>query len=142
MAQRHDVVFQLHGQTRTYPFEIAWKGDTLQVMCNKTIWQMPRKCVDTAVMMNWQQPVDGERYILSESTAFIISNDALQRLRQQGWTVYGGWTWRVTASDTAAGTLHLKADIDDVEMWVEVKENIPLIVRMKNNPLGIDWNIK
>lgn len=39
---------------------------------------------------------------------------------------------------------HLRADIDQTEMWIDYCEplGLYLVTEMRNNPLGIDWQIK
>ena len=65
--------------------------------------------------------------------------------------VYDGITWRLidrtkppttmpVGSPTGA-LLHVRADIDRTEMWIAPDDSLPLVVSMKNNPLGIDWTI-
>ncbi len=54
--------------------------------------------------------------------------------------IYDGITWRLQDDSTPA-LLHLKADIDRTEMWLQQKEGLWLVTKMQGNPLGIDWNI-
>ena len=85
----------------------------------------------------WDIPADGAVY-QAQGTFGFISLDALRELQEKGETRYDGITWRVVES---GDTLHLRADIDRTEMWVTVKDELPLVVEMRNNPLGIDWQI-
>jgi hypothetical protein len=36
----------------------------------------------------------------------------------------------------------VQADIDRTEMWISLKDDLPLVLEMRNNPLGIDWLIE
>ena len=37
---------------------------------------------------------------------------------------------------------HVRADIDQTEMWIKQDDHLPLVLEIRNNPLGIDWNIE
>ena len=93
----------------------------------------------------WNIPSDGIIYDAKDTFAFI-SRKALNELKQNGWFVYDGITWRQVPSPTGEGkgevsTIHVRADIDQTEMWISLDGDLPLVVEMKNNPLGIDWHI-
>jgi hypothetical protein len=36
----------------------------------------------------------------------------------------------------------VKADTDGTEMWIARQGDLPLVLEMRSNPLGIDWKIK
>ena len=38
--------------------------------------------------------------------------------------------------------IHVRADIDRTEMWIKDDEEMPLVLEIRNNPLGIDWRIE
>jgi hypothetical protein len=50
---------------------------------------------------------------------------------------YDGITWRKKGESDAK--IHVQADIDRTEMWIKSDEDIPFVMEMRNNPLGIDW---
>jgi hypothetical protein len=54
--------------------------------------------------------------------------------------IYDGITWRKKGEKN--GLIHLQADIDKTEMWVQTTTPLPMIVEMRNNPLEIDWVMK
>jgi hypothetical protein len=63
----------------------------------------------------------------------------MRELREKGSTVYDGITWRkIDESDV---TIHVQADIDRTEMWIKQDDDLPLVLEMRNNPLGINWQI-
>jgi hypothetical protein len=55
---------------------------------------------------------------------------------------YPGTKHDLRVSDQDANTIHVRADIDQTEMWISLKDDLPLVLKMKNNPLGIDWLIE
>jgi hypothetical protein len=63
----------------------------------------------------------------------------LRELKEKGYTIYDGIIWRKVEESSA--TIHVQADVDRSEMWIKQDENLPLVLEMKNNPLGIDWKI-
>jgi hypothetical protein len=52
---------------------------------------------------------------------------------------YNGILWRLIGRGN--NCMHVRADTDRTEMWISVIHRIPLVVEMRNNPLGIDWKI-
>ena len=43
--------------------------------------------------------------------------------------------------DCADNRLHVRADIDHTEMWISADGELPMVVEMRHNPLGIDWTV-
>ena len=60
----------------------------------------------------------------------------MRELREKGFTFYDGITWRVVDQ---GNTIHVRADIDQTEMWIKQDDDLPLVLEMRNNPLGIGW---
>ncbi len=141
MAKSYLFVFKLHGQTRRYPIEMMWKSDTLNVTCQKACYKMTREAVAHATGFSWQQPIEGTDVILQNETFGILSCEAFIKLRDTGNLEYGGLMWRLQ-KDSSSAALHAKADVDDTEMWISTIDELPVIIEMKNNPLGIDWKIE
>ena len=135
--KKGEIAFTLNRQYRTWPLTYDWEGDTLVVGCKEATYLIPRSVVSHAHRFCWDIPADGAVY-RPQGTFGFISLDALRELQEKGVTQYDGITWRVVE---AGDTLHLRADIDRTEMWVTVKDELPLVVEMRNNPLGIDWQI-
>ena len=86
----------------------------------------------------WNIPADGTIYEAKGTFAFI-SRQALRDLQKNGSFVYDNITWRKIDQDE--NTIHVRADIDRTEMWISLKDELPLVIEMRNNPLGIDWRI-
>ena len=72
-------------------------------------------------------------------TFAFISKDAYKELLLTGKFNYDGIIWRQI--DTDGKTIHVRADIDRTEMWISTQHPLPFVVRMKGNPLGIDWTL-
>ena len=134
--------FTLNRQFRTWPVSLAWDGDTLVLTCKQTTYCIPRSVVEHATGFCWLSPqTDGTVYEEIAGTFAFISLDAFQSLQNTGTFLYDGITWRLVSQDDKA--FHVRADIDGTEMWIKRGEGgIPLVLEMRNNPLGIDWNIK
>jgi hypothetical protein len=138
-SQKRDISFTLNKQYRTWPLTYDWQGDTLVVVCKEATYLIPRSIVQGGHYFSWEGPVDGAVY-QAKGTFGFISQEALRELREKGLTIYDEITWRkVEESD---GTIHVQADIDRTEMWISLKDDLPLVLEMQNNPLGIDWLIE
>ena len=136
-AIRHAISFTLNKQYRTWPLSYGWQGDTLMLTCKETLYKIPRSVVENSRNFCWDIPTDGVEYQARGTFAFI-SRKALQELQTQGFTVYDDITWRVVE---AGDSIHVRADIDLTEMWISSKDDLPLVLEMRNNPLGIDWRL-
>jgi hypothetical protein len=136
-STQHAISFTLNKQYRTWPLTYGWQGDTLMLTCKETLYKIPRSLVENADHFCWDIPTDGVEYQAKGTFAFI-SSKALQELQTQGYTVYDNITWRVVE---AGDTIHVRADIDRTEMWISLKDELPLVLEMRHNPLGIDWRL-
>lgn len=144
----YTLLFTLNRQFRTWPVSLAWDADTLLLKCKETLYCIPRSEVEHAKNFCWLSPqVDGTIHHNARGTFAFISFDALRTLQQTGSFVYDDITWRLIAKDET--TLRVRADIDDTEMLIAVPPSLqggvggrlplPLVLEMRNNPLGIDW---
>ncbi|MBQ9215236.1 MAG: GH92 family glycosyl hydrolase [Prevotella sp.] len=133
-----NISFTLNQQHRTWPLSYGWQGDTLIVGCKEAIYKIARPIVENGENFCWEIPADGAFYEPQGTFAFI-SRKALRDLQENGSFVYDGITWRKVAS--LENMLHVRADIDQTEMWISLKDDLPLVVEMRHNPLGIDWHI-
>lgn len=134
------ISYTLNRQFRTWPLVMAWSGDTLVVRCKETTYKIPRRAVEQADGFFWNSPqVDGAVYTTDGTFAFI-STQALTTLMDDGVFTYDGIVWREISR--SAGTITVRADIDRTEMTISLAHPLPLVTKMHNNPLGIDWNIE
>ncbi|MBR1410017.1 MAG: GH92 family glycosyl hydrolase [Prevotella sp.] len=130
------ISFTLNKQHRTWPLAYSWQGDTLVAICKEATYLIPRHIVEHGSGFCWNIPSDGAAY-KADGTFGFISQSAYRDLQQKGYFVYDGITWRSDGSNP----LHVRADIDLTEMWISLKAGLPVIIEMRNNPLGIDWQI-
>ena len=137
--KRGAVSFTLNKQYRTWPLVYDWQGDTLWLTCKETTYKIARSIVEQGTGFSWDIPADGAVYD-AKGTFCFISKKALRELQEKGSFVYDSITWRKIDQD--ANTIHVRADIDQTEMWISLKDDLPLVLKMKNNPLGIDWLIE
>ena len=132
-----DFHYTLNRQFRTWPVKMGWEGDTLLLTCKETLYKIPRRMVEEADSFCWLIPADGTIYNKVEGTFGFISKKAMRELQQNGWFNYDTITWRRV--DETDGAIHVQADIDRTEMWISKTDPLPMVLRMKNNPLGIDF---
>ena len=134
------ISYTLNRQFRTWPLSMEWMGDQLLVRCNKAIYRIPQGVVEQADGFCWDSPQrDGATYI-AEGTFAFISRKALDTLLKERKFIYDGITWREISR--SEDTITVRADIDRTEMTVSLTHPLPLVLSMRKNPLGIDWNIK
>ncbi|MCR5697335.1 MAG: GH92 family glycosyl hydrolase [Marinilabiliaceae bacterium] len=134
------ISFTLNRQFRTWPFAYQWQGDTLVVQCKQTLYMIPRQQVDESAVFCWLNPqVDGTVHHNAEGTFCFISRRAYRELQQYGQVDYEGVTWR--AIDETSESIHVRAKGSKTEMWISKVHDLPLVLEMRHNPLGIDWRI-
>lgn len=132
-----NVSYTLNRQFRTWPIVMAWDGDTLHMTVKSATYRIPRKVVEHATGFAWDSPqVDGAVYHPNGTFCFI-SMDALRQLKNDGAFVYDQLTWRLVGEEE--GLLHVRADIDNAEMWIATNTSLPLVMKMAKNKLNIDW---
>lgn len=144
-------VFKLHGQTRKYDMSFRQKQDTLYLhwgIERYLKWQsgsyaMGPESVEKAVRLSFLQPDNGKHVRLCpEETAFVLSRSAYRQLKQQNSFVYNHTTYAVLdSSEQALGhpLIHVKDEAEGAEMWILDNPELPLVWRMRNNPLGVNW---
>ena len=122
--------------------------DTLYLKCNQSVYLIPERLVDEATGFSWDNPQKGKNiYVCNKSqnkgmcdgTFLFISRKALQQLLHSGTFIYNGITWRQVSRD--AKTVVVRADIDGTTMCISLCHQLPWVLWMKNNPLGIDWTL-
>ncbi len=133
-----NISYTLNRQFRTWPISYKWQDDSLTLTCKEATYKMTRETVEHATGFCWDIPADGALYQPVGTFAFI-SKDAYKELMQTDRFIYDGITWRKIDSDDK--TIHVRADIDRTEMWISTEYPLPFVVRMKGNPLGIDWTL-
>lgn len=134
------VHFVLNRQYRNWP--VAWtvEGDTLRMVCHGNEYRIPQSAVDRADMFCWDSPQWTGRSYTCRGTFLFISRRALRQLVRRHRFVYDGLTWREVAREGT--TLRVRADDDGTEMWIATDRQLPFVVKMINNKLGIDWTLE
>ena len=131
---RGNISFTLNRQHRIWPLTFGWAGDTLTVTCKEATYRIPKSVVENGARFCWDIPADGAVY-QPQGTFGFISRKAMRDLQE-----------RLRAGEPCSGmgerTL-VRADIDRTEMVIAyAKEpDLYLVVEMRHNPLGIDWQI-
>ena len=143
--------FVLNRQYRNWELGATYLNgnrDTLYVKCNQSVYLIPERLVDEATGFSWDNPQKGKNiYVCNKSqnkgmcdgTFLFISRKALQQLLHSGNFIYNGITWRQVSRD--AKTVVVRADIDGTTMCISLCHQLPWVLWMKNNPLGIDWTL-
>lgn len=132
--------FVLNRQYRNWPLAWTTTGDTLRMVCHGNEYRIPRSVVERADAFCWDSPQWSGRSYTCHGTFLFISRQALRQLLRHHRFTYDGQTWREV--DRQDATIHVRADIDGTEMWIATQGELPLVMRMKNNKLGIDWTLK
>jgi len=133
------IAFTLNKQHRTWPLTFAWDADTLHVTCKEATYRIPKSVVEGGTQFCWDIPADGAVYQPQGTFAFV-SRKAMRDLQEKGYFVYDGITWRLVSQGE---TTLVRADIDRTEMVIAYAKEpgLYLIIEMRHNPLGIDWQI-
>ena len=133
--------FVLNRQYRNWEVAIdsTTLADTLLLRCNESIYLIPQRLVDEADGFCWDSPQKGKNIYDAKGTFLFVSRKAMQQLRQSGVFIYNGITWRQIAQD--ASSITVKADVDGTLMQIATNRELPWVLKMENNPLGIDWKL-
>lgn len=145
------VAYKLHGQTRRFKFiyePTENGGMTLHwsIMRNLKLWTgsyvMSPSAVENGNAQSWLMPEDGNHIDLPDNETFgIISRSALKALKQRDEFTYNGVLWRKAEYvDTPLGkAIEVKDWEEGAQMTILDNHALPLIVKMADNPLEIDW---
>ena len=133
--------FVLNRQYRNWEVAIDTTAlaDTLLLRCNESIYLIPQRLVDEADGFCWDSPQKGKNIYDAKGTFLFVSRKAMQQLRQTGVFINNGITWRQIAQD--ASSITVKADVDGTLMQIATNRELPWVLKMETNPLGIDWQI-
>ncbi|WP_321518194.1 hypothetical protein [uncultured Bacteroides sp.] len=156
--EKYTFVFKLHEQTRRYEVNITERKDTVlfewstlrNSLWQKGIYKMGFQNVEEGDDLSWLQPVDGCEVVLPVGETFgLISRKALKSLKEKGWFIYNKTTYRRTESEATdlqefkgKKLIHVLADVESTNMWIVDSEALPLIYKVNDNPLGIDWSVE
>lgn len=94
-----------------------------------------------ATRVCYVKPIANQSITTQDEELFaLLSKDALQQLTATGKCRYNNTT--LTLISTDANLYHVKDFDEGYEMWIENNPAFPLIHRMINNPVEIDWEVK
>ena len=133
--------FILNRQYRNWKVEIdsTSTSEYYRLKCNESMYLISKKIVEEADGFCWDSPQKGKNRYTCKGTFLFISKQALRQLQQTGAFKYNGITWRQIAKD--AESITVEADVDKTIMQIATDKALPWVLRMANNPLGIDWTL-
>ncbi|MDE6795193.1 MAG: glycoside hydrolase family 92 protein, partial [Muribaculaceae bacterium] len=146
-------VYKLHGQTRRY--DVAYRivpgglqaewGIERNGKWQSGIYRMSRKALDNGKALSFLQPVDGDFVELNDNEVWgILPMQLLQAAKRGEEIEFNNTRWSVVnnATTSADGQIRLMDLNEGAEMLILDREDLPLILEMKNNPLEINWTIE
>lgn len=101
-------------------------------------YSMSRQALQHARNLCYTMPAPNQTIECGDDALFcMFSIDALRELHQQGNTRYNNTSLQLVAKE---GTLlHLQDPDEGYQLWVHDDETLPIVIRMKGNPVEIDW---
>lgn len=145
----HRFSFSLHGQTRNFDVRMDRQEDgTLRlqwgIVRHEDYWtgsySMTPEALENATSLCYQQPVWHQELLLQDQTFCLLPLQALREVKSVGKCHFNNTDWSlVTRSRLFGGTLHLRDIREGAEMWVIEDERLPLIMKMQDNPVEINW---
>ncbi len=146
--RKYLFTYKLHGQTRKFDVDITNQGDSLVFSYgiqrnlkyrNGAITMTP-KALKMAKSASYVQPTDGLNVVLSDDELFaMLSTDLFKTLKKKKTCVWCNETFKLV--DISDGMLHVQADYTNYEFWVLDNAQFPLIMKMVNNPVGVNWEV-
>lgn len=145
-------VCKLHGQTRTLQL-------TAETSNNALAFKLETRGVKSKIVMLPEAVKNGTELSFNQGeyapilnlkpteTFFMISQSAYQDLLKNNSFIYNNTTYVLDKSEDKNGvsidgktieTIHVKAQIDETEMWIIKNPEFPLICKIIKNPLGIN----
>ena len=146
--------FSLYGQTRR--FKVAYEKKDQNLVMHWTIlrnmkWWIGTFTMTPASLENgenfcWLQPIDGQHLTVNPSeTVWILSQKQLKQLKEKGKFVGNRVTYTAQpCNETVLGykLLHAVDLVEGAKIWILDYPELPLIWRMQNNPVGINWKVE
>ena len=141
-------VYNLRTQYRRLKVNFTEQKDTLTMHWTFTndagtkrgTFTMTPKARQHATRICYVMPTNGENIAVPDDELFaVISRDALDSLNTNGSCHYNNTT--LTLVDRTETQLHVKDYDEGYEMWIDNNPTFPLIRKMLNNPVEIDWEV-
>ncbi len=147
-------VFKLHGQTRKYQMCFTQRKDSVVLdwrILRNLRWQKGSYTLTPAAMesgevLSFLMPEDGRKVVLSDrETAYLISRKAYRQLKANRRLAYNctEYEW-LDNNEHVSGhaLLHVRDVQEGAEMWIWDNPALPLVWRMKENPLEVNWEVQ
>ena len=148
-----DFVFKLHRQTRQAQIIVENRADSVVMH-----WQMDRhgRLLKGRYVMGSKSVAEGSRLCLNQpepgkaisvadnETAFMISARAYRDMKLTGSLDYNGEVYEVVDSvpcGVEVPSIHVKSAASGCEMWIIDSFHLPVVWKMRNNPIEIGWEI-
>jgi len=149
---RWQFTYSLHGQTRRFRVWPEERDDSIvlnwSIVRNLKTWHgaytITPEARERASGMSYEQPVDGLYITLGDDATFaMLSREAYRQLKRTNSCRFAGTKWILYDDDEAEaeGLLHAQDAIEGAEIWIKDDEDLPLIWRMENNPVEINWKV-
>ena len=148
-----NYICKLHGQTRSLALTKQIISDTLVFHLDtrgvKSTIKIRPEALRKGTELSFNQGENAPTLVLKPTeTFFIISKSAYQDLLKNNQFVYNKTTYVLDKSEESnpviingisLSTLHVIAQIDNTEMWILQNPDFPLLCKVTNNPLGINF---
>lgn len=148
VGKQYTFVYNLRTQYRRFNVNFTEKQDSLVLNWTITLdsYKVPGSYVMSpearkhATQLNYVMPAPIAPIVTPDNELFaLLSSDALNDAKQKGECRYNNTTLKFI--DETDGLVHLKDFDEGYEMWVQDDPEFPLIWKMKNNPVEIDWDV-
>lgn len=152
-SHHYEYLFDLHGQMRVITLDYHLMSDDVWVDWKLRVdsgsYLLNARALKDAGGMSFQRGEAKDTVkIHGNQTLFqMISMNAYGELVKQKQFMYNKTTyvWQgeelYTVGEQSIPVIHVRAQIDDTEMWITRDPNWPIVLKMKHNPLGIDYQI-
>ena len=148
-------VCKLHGQTRTLTLTAKPENEGLT-------FKLETRGVKSSIVMLSEAVKNGNALSFNQGeyepvlnlkpneTFFMISRSAYQELVLSDKFIYNNTVYdliknnnnqNVIIDGKSVEALHVKAQIDETEMWIVKNPQFPLLCKVLKNPLGIDFTM-
>ncbi|HCX24661.1 MAG: hypothetical protein CMB80_13040 [Flammeovirgaceae bacterium] len=150
----YEYLFNLHGQMRVIELDfhnvvsedvlVEWK-----LRKESGFYKLNLQAARNAMGMSFQRGETQDTVkIKADQTLYqMISMNAYDELVKQKQFMYNKTTYvwlgeeLYTVGEQSMPVIHVRAQIDDTEMWITKSPDWPVVVRMTYNPLGINYEL-
>lgn len=147
-TENYQFIYKLHGQTRKFSYEFVPEPDggvTLHWGIERNLkwwsgtYRMTPEAVENGNSLSFMMPEDGNNITLPDNQTFaMISRKAFRDLTEKGEFEYDGVKYYLTYDDEA-GSYYSVRDSEGAQLWILNNPELPIICRMADNPLEINW---